>query len=152
MPSSMLQRLLPALDVGPAGAALRILLGLSFAVLLPRVAPGLGVAGAALALAALLVGVKVFTAVARRFVGAGPAVRAVWEKRRLLARYHDSYQWRKLTWLGAGILAALATGAEAGWHAPLGWACLGAGLAAEVAWRMLGVAMPTPPASTGGNR
>ena len=54
----------------------------------------------------MLFGVKLFAAVARRAVRTSPAVAAHWEWRRNLARYRDSYQWRKLVWFGVGILAA----------------------------------------------
>jgi len=139
----MRDNLLIHLDVGPSGAILRTLLGLAFALALRAWAPGAGLAGASGALLVLLFGVKAFAVVARRLAGASARVKAEWERRRKLARYHDSYQWRKLTWFGVGILAAGLLGPRARWELALGAGCLASGLIAEGFWRRLGV--PGPP-------
>src|SRR5688572_26013957 len=105
---SLPDKLLLNLDVGPIGALARVALGAAFAVMLGAFRPGVRPGGAAAVLAAVLFGLKAATAVARRVVPAPPVVRAHMEWRRNLARFHDSYQWRKLLWLGLGIVAAAA--------------------------------------------
>jgi hypothetical protein len=39
-----------------------------------------------------------------------PQAREVWAERRALARRYDSYQWRKLFWIGLGLLPHVAIG------------------------------------------
>jgi hypothetical protein len=141
-------KLLLNLDVGPVGALARVALGAAFAITLGVFGPGVRPGGAAAALAAVLFGLKAATAVARRLFPAPPLVRAHMEWRRNLARFHDSYQWRKLLWLGLGIVAAAAAlGRTAGWEIPIGAACVLSGALAEVVWRRKGLstAPPLPP-------
>jgi hypothetical protein len=142
----MFEKILTNLDVGPSGAAWRVALGLGLVPLVHAAFRGGDLPRAALALGALLFLLKLFAAVARRLVPATPAVRAHWEWRRELARHHDAYQWRKLIWVGAGVLAGGAALPRAGWEWPLGAACVAAGAVAEAIWRRegLGIAPPLP--------
>ena len=140
---SVLERVLLDLDAGLPGAALRVAIGAVFVLALRALLPGAGLAGSAVALAFVLFGLKASAAVARRFVPATPAVRSGWEWRRHLARYYDSYQWRKLAWFGAGILGAATASTRRGWELPLGIACVVSGVLAELAWRRTGLA-PRP--------
>ena len=90
---------------------------------------------------------KVVAAVARRLVPATAVVRAHWAWRRDLARNHDSYQWRKLVWIGVGLLLGAALGVpgtRVQWV--LGAACLAAGGAAEAFWRRQGIGLAPPAA------
>jgi hypothetical protein len=128
-------RLLLALDAGVGGALWRAVLGAGFVLALRALRPHAGALLAVAALLALLFAVKAGAAVARRAVPASPRVRAAQEWRRNLARVHDSYQWRKLLWVGLGMLAAAADGEGAAWELPLAAACTAAGGAAEVVWR-----------------
>ncbi len=133
------------LDVGVSGAVLRVLLGGAL-VGAVRLLPGRGdLATAAASLAAMLFGVKLFAAVARRAVRTSPAVAAHWEWRRSLARYYDSYQWRKLAWYGLGMLgASRLLGAGGAWEVPLGTACVLSGAVAEIFWRRKGLPLAPP--------
>jgi hypothetical protein len=141
----MYERFLLHVDVGPAGASLRFMLGLAFALAVRRVLPADRWVVAAIALGVVLFGVKAGAAAGRRAAGATPRVKAAWEWRRNLARFHDSYQVRKLLWIGAGILAAeWVFGPRAGWEAGIGWACLAAGAVAEAWWRRKGLALSPP--------
>jgi hypothetical protein len=141
----MREKILLSLEVGPSGAVLRTAGGLLFALALRRALPSAAPATAAAVLLAVLFGVKVACAVARRFAGGTPRVHAVWEWRRNLARLHDSYQWRKLLWFGAGILAAgVLAGPRASWELGLGSACLASGTLGEVLWRRKGIALAPP--------
>ena len=137
----MRDTILLGLDVGVPGALLRAALGggVVWAVHARGREGGL-LLGLAALLAALF-GLKAAAAVARRVFPLSPAVRAEMEGRRGLARVHDSYQWRKLAWVGLGMVAA-AAGLEAasGWAARLGGACMLSGAAAEIVWRRKGLA------------
>jgi hypothetical protein len=129
-------RLLLGFDVGAAGALWRAALGALFVLALRAVRPGGGLFFALAVLLGLLFAVKALAAVARRALPASPHVRAQQEWRRNLARVHDSYQWRKLLWVGLGMFAAAAVdGPRARWERPLAAACAGAGVTAELVWR-----------------
>jgi hypothetical protein len=137
-------RLLMHVDVGATGALLRVGIAGAFATTFHRLRPEAGPAAAALALAILLFAVKACAAVARRLVPVPPVVRAHQEWRRQLARFHDSYQVRKLFWFGAGILAATAAAAPPPrWGIALGTTCLLSGAVAEAVWRRKN--LPTAP-------
>lgn len=143
----MLERLLINVDVGLPGAVLRTALGFLLLPTLRGLGWDPGPAMAVVALLALLFAVKVVAAVARRLVPATAVVRAHWAWRRDLARNHDSYQWRKLVWIGVGLLLGAALGVpgtRVQWV--LGAACLAAGGAAEAFWRRQGIGLAPPAA------
>jgi hypothetical protein len=138
-------RLLLVFDVGVTGALWRAALGALFVLALRAVRPAAGIAFALAVLAVVLFGVKAVAAVARRALPASPHVRAHQEWRRNLARLHDSYQWRKLLWVGLGLFAAgTLDGPRARWERPLAAACVGAGLTAELVWRRKRLASAPP--------
>jgi len=145
VPSPSLERLLIRADVGPPGALARVVLG---ALLLPAV-HGLfrepGPWTAVLSLLALLFSLKAGAAVARKLMPSTELVRAHWEWRRNLARFYDSYQWRKLVWFGLGVLAYAAAGSpHRAWHWALGAAVTSAGAAGEWFWRRRGLGIAPP--------
>ena len=131
-----MESLVSQLDVGVFGAAWRAGLGFLLLPLLSRLAPGVGPGQGTVAFLAMLFGIKVAAAVARRLVPVGQQARDLWAARRNLATNFDSYQWRKLVWFGLGVLAAQATGVSpAPWAWGLGAACVLSGLGGEIAWR-----------------
>jgi hypothetical protein len=141
----MKDTLLLHLDVGPAGALWRVALGLLFTLGTRASLPQAGHARTAAALLGVLFLVKVLAAVGRRLTVVPPGVSAAWTWRRALARDHDSYQWRKLVWVGLGILAAgLLAPPRAPWELGLGGACLLSGLVAEALWRRKGLPSAPP--------
>jgi hypothetical protein len=138
----MIDKLLLNLDVGVPGALLRTALGAVLVVVVRAAFPGAGWATAVLCLLVLLFGIKAFAVLCRAVVPASAAVRAHWEWRRNLARFHDSYQWRKLVWFGMGIL--LASRARGTWELPLAIACLVGGSAGEILWRRVAIPLAPP--------
>jgi len=141
----MLERLLINADAGPPGAILRIILGMLLLPLFRALGRDPGLAVAVVALLALLFAFKLAAAVARRLVPATPVVRQHWEWRRNLARNYDSYQWRKLVWIGFGLLLGVALnrpGTRVQWV--LGGVCLLAGSVGEVFWRRQGLDIDPP--------
>jgi hypothetical protein len=140
-----LDRVLINLDVGVPGAVLRIALGFLLVPALQVLRPEPGPWTVVVSLLAMLFAVKIVAAVGRRVLPATDVVRSHWEWRRTLARYHDSYQWRKLLWIGIGLMMGAALGSaegSVGWL--LGAVCFFAGGVAEVFWRRqrLGLAPP----------
>lgn len=145
MRTGLLEKVLVNLDTGVAGAALRIVLGVLLVPVLEVLRPEPTPWAVVGSLLAMLFAVKVVAAVARRVVPATNLVRSHWEWRRNLARYYDSYQWRKLLWIGTGLLIGGAVGKPGTtiqWI--LGAVCVIAGGIAEILWRRqrLGLAPP----------
>jgi hypothetical protein len=124
------------LDTGVPGALLRIVLGILFVRAVGLVNPLAGPGTMIAYFLAMLFAFKVFAVVSRRVARVSSVVQSHWEWRRTLARYYDSYQWRKLLWFGIGIMMGDAPHwpeTTARWV--LGLACVAAGAAAEIVWR-----------------
>ena len=141
------EMILGNLDIGIPGALLRIGLGLLLVPAVEAVHPETGLWLLSALLLAGLFAIKLIAVAARRLVPASATTRSHWEWRRNLARYYDSYQWRKLVWFGIGIMI----GSALGWPGTttqwiLGVVCFVAGICAEVLWRRHGLAL-APPAS-----
>jgi hypothetical protein len=56
-----------------------------------------------LSLLCVLLLLRLVPAVARRIISFSDEAKAVWARRRQLAKRYDSYQWQKLFWIGAGL-------------------------------------------------
>jgi uncharacterized membrane protein YfcA len=141
----MLERVLINFDVGVSGAVLRIALGFLLVPALQVVAHEPGPWTVAISLLVMLFAVKVMAVVGRRVVPATDVVRAHWEWRRNLARYNDSYQWRKLLWIGIGLMMGAVLGipgTRSQWL--LGAVCVLTGSAADVLWRRQGLNLAPP--------
>src|SRR5262245_24240816 len=61
--------------------------------------------GTVLVILVLLSGLRFGTAVVRRAMPVSREVKSAWLQTRMLAKRCDSFQWQKLLWLGAGMLA-----------------------------------------------
>lgn len=131
-------KLLLSLDTGPAGALWRTIVGFAATRVIRWVDPGAGLVLAVFVLICVLFGIKVASAVGRKILPASNAVQREWERRRKLARLHDSYQWRKLSWIGLGFLAGSVYSPGSSWQLTLGVFCVGSGLVAEWIWRQGG--------------
>jgi uncharacterized membrane protein YfcA len=143
----MLEKVLINFDVGVSGAVLRVALGYVLVPALQVLGIGPGPWTVVVSLLAMLFAVKVVAAVGRRVVPASDVVRSHWEWRRNLARYHDSYQWRKLLWIGIGLMMGAAIGSpgtRVQWL--IGVLCVVAGGGAEVYWRRQGLGIVPPSA------
>ena len=84
-----------------------------------------------------LAGMRLVPAILRRLLPFSSSIRAVWARRRTVAKRHDSYQWRKLAGVGLGWLAYLVFWGS--FRSPakyLALACLIAGLCGAVLWRI----------------
>ena len=132
-------------DTGVSGALLRIILGILLVLVVGDLSPAASPWTMTAYLLVLLFAIKVFASVARKAVAPSSLVRSHWEWRRNLARYYDSFQWRKLLWFGIGILLAGALRwPETRTEWIVGLSCVVAGAAAEVFWRRLGLSIAPP--------
>lgn len=87
-------------------------------------------------LAAVLVALRVLPAVVRKVVPFSSDLQAQWTGQRNLAKRYDSYQWRKLLWIGLGLSAYVAfVQRQGGAVAAIATACVFAGGAGAIAWR-----------------
>ena len=85
--------------------------------------------------AGVLLALRCGVAVLRRFVPVSKEVKRVWLQRRVLAKQYDSYQWRKLSWVGLGIAVhAWLSANPQSVQIVLALACIAAGAAAAVFW------------------
>jgi len=95
----------------------------------------------------VLVALRVGPAVIRKLVRFSPELLETWSVRRRRAKLYDSYQWRKMLWIGAGIALFVAlSGQVRTISVVLSLFCLIVGVAAKLRWRAIlanpGFAMP----------
>ncbi len=107
--SKAVEHALANLDAAPWGALYRAAIGYA---LLPSLSVLTGGADAGWWLLpwfiAVLVGLRVLPALLRKRWKVSPELSAIWLDRRVMAKRYDSYQWRKLLWIGIGLSAYLA--------------------------------------------
>lgn len=98
--------ILTTAERAPLGAVYRVILGF---VLFPLASilrlPSTNWRDVTVLILSLLVVLRVGPAAVRRVFRFPDGVKAVWAERRQLAKRYDSYQWRKLFWLGLGLCA-----------------------------------------------
>lgn len=128
-----------ALDVGFFGAFYRGLIG--FATI-PTMRLLMGDDGSNWTLVPFLLFVllllRIVLAVVRKVVPFTSELQEAWSVRRRMAKLYDSYQWRKLLWIGAGMTCYVVF---SGWcglvPSALSIFCLVAGASATVRWRIV---------------
>ena len=125
-----------SLDVGVLGALYRVVIG--FAALPAMTAVlGRGTSDWMLVpfLLAILLLQRLGPAVLRRLLPVSSAAKDIWAQRRRTAKRYDSYQWRKLVWVGVGLMLYIAvSGQVSSIRTGIGLACLLAGAAGMVRW------------------
>jgi len=142
--------LLLSLDEGAFGALYRVLIGFTTVPLMRLL---LGSAGSDWTsvpfLLLMLMLLRVVPAVVRRVVPFSAELLEAWYVRRRTAKVYDSYQWRKLIWIGAGLALQVAISRQ---HRPvqiaLSMFCLVTGAAATVRWHAVAAdrSLPKPTA------
>ena len=55
----------------------------------------------------VLLGLRVVPLLFRKLLNFSPEAQRIWDERRQLAKIYDSFQWRKLFWIGVGLWAYL---------------------------------------------
>jgi len=131
------ERVLVALDQGLFGALYRIGVGY---LIVPAWSEIVGKRGASWTLIAFFVAVllalRVVPAILRKLLPFSSAVRTVWADRRQMAKRVDSYQWRKLFWIGVGLaLVTLRSDTRSPELIGLTFTCLVTGAIGEMVWR-----------------
>jgi hypothetical protein len=91
--------------------------------------------GLAVVLCGLLLVVRFGAAGLRRFLPVSDAVRQGWYRNRALAKQYDSYQWRKLFWVGWGVCAYAILARMRGAPLVFGSACILTGGIAGLIWQ-----------------
>lgn len=132
-----LEKMLLNLDEGAFGALYRMVIG--FATL-PAMSLLLGRDGSDWRvvpfLLAILLLLRLVPAVVRKLLPFSGAARDAWAARRRTAKRYDSYQWRKLMWIGVGLATyTVASGELSPARIIVAAACLLAGAAAMARWR-----------------
>ena len=128
-----------SLDEGAFGTLYRILIGFTVIPVM-RLVPGSDGSDWTLVpfLLLVLALLRVVPAVIRKVVPFSAELLEAWYVRRRMAKAYDSYQWRKLIWIGAGLALYVAI---SGQHRPayiaLSVFCLAAGAAATVRWNVV---------------
>jgi hypothetical protein len=132
-------RFLLSLDEGTFGALYRFLIGFTT---IPAMRLLLGGDGSDWMLIPflllVLVLLRVVLAVVRKVLPFSAELLEAWYVRRRMAKAYDSYQWRKLIWIGSGLASYVVI---SGRHRPVYIAlsifCLVAGAAAAARWHAL---------------
>jgi hypothetical protein len=130
-------KFLLSLDEGALGALYRVLIGF---ITIPVMRLLLGSDGSDWTLAPFLVLVllllRVVLAAVRKVVSFSAEVREAWSVRRRTAKLYDCYQWRKLMWIGAGlVLYVVISGQYRPMQIALSMFCLVTGAGATLKWR-----------------
>ena len=108
---SALERLLLLLERAPFYALYRIAIGFVFLPLLFRVfGQPIGVPMLLGGFLGILLLLRLVPAVIRHVLPFSKQVQDAWFKQRILAKRYDSYQWRKLFWMGLGMAGYLVSG------------------------------------------
>jgi len=143
-------KFLLSLDEGAFGALYRVLIGFA-AIPVERLLLGSEGSDWMLVpfLLLVLVLLRVVPAVVRKVVSFSAELLEAWYVRRRMAKAYDSYQWRKLIWIGAGLALYFAiSGQHRPVHIALSMFCLVAGAGATVRWHAVAAdsALPKPTA------
>lgn len=89
-------------------------------------------------LLAMLVALRVVPAVFRKVVPFSADLQAQWFHRRRIAKRYDSYQWRKLLWIGVGIGVYVALfDRQVSAATAVALTCVICGAAGTLAWRRI---------------
>lgn len=136
-----IDKFLLSLDEGTFGALYRVLIGYTS---IPVMRLLLGSDGFHWTLIPFMLLVlmllRVIPAVVRKVVPFSADLREAWSVRRRTAKLYDSYQWRKLMWIGAGLALYLAVAVQ---YRPvpiaLSMFCLITGAAATIRWRAVAI-------------
>jgi hypothetical protein len=131
------ERVLVSLDAFPLGALMRVVIGYATLVTWQFVRDGIAAEWqVALWFVAVLLAIRLVPAMLRKILPLPSGAVAVWVYRRRLAKLADSYQWRKLFWLGVGMTAYVASAeSPSRWEIGLAVAAVVSGAFAEWVWR-----------------
>lgn len=135
--AGIVEWLLVRLDEPPIDAMYRFALGLLFLPVLSLVHPAAASDWSVLAFFVAMLGcLRAVPALCRKLLPFSDAVQAAWRERRFTAKKYDSYQWRKLLWIGLGLMTYVsAVGTVQRVEVFLTAFCLVSGAVGTVVWR-----------------
>ncbi len=88
-----------------------------------------------------LLAVRGVPAVIRRILPFSAEAKDIWAERRSISRHYDSYQWRKLFWIGLGMLPySIASGGAGNGVFVVTLFCLIGGCAGLIVWQRVSAA------------
>ena len=100
----ILEKTLVKFDEAPLDSIYRIIIGFAFIPAVYRLSiERLTLPLLFLLLLSLLFLLRAIPAVLRHVLPFAPEIQQIWHERRQLAKRNDSYQWRKLFWIGIGM-------------------------------------------------
>jgi len=86
----------------------------------------------------ILLILRLVPAVVRKLLPFSAELKEAWSVRRRTAKLYDSYQWRKVTWIGAGLLFYVVISRQfSAVYISLSLLCLLAGAGAFLRWRAI---------------
>jgi hypothetical protein len=134
-----IDRRLLSLDEGAFGAIYRGIIGFvtvpAMQLLLGSNSPHWAIVPFLLLVLLLL---RIFPAIARKVIPFSAQLKEAWSVRRRTAKLYDSYQWRKVLWIGAGLaLYIVVSGDSPSEHVALSAVCLIAGAVAMMKWQAI---------------
>jgi hypothetical protein len=101
------------LDHGALGALYRVAIGFAIVPAISlRMGNDISEWTVILSLLAVLLLLRIVPAVIRKLVPFSRPLRDAWAARRRMAKQYDSYQWRKLIWIGIGLSLFTAVSGE----------------------------------------
>lgn len=134
---SAVERFMLSITSPFSDAIFRVFIGYASLALFARLAPQAGWSLIEFLLLALFL-IRLIPAVLRRMLPVPGSVSLVWAKQRQLAKRYDSYQWRKLFWLGVGLAAyTLVSGQFLPSRIVITVFCLLSGVLGIARWRIL---------------
>lgn len=137
-----LERALVNLDDGALGALYRVAIGfLTLPVMYLLLGNDTSDWAVVPFLMLVLLLLRILPAIIRKLIPFSNAAREAWAARRSAAKRYDSYQWRKLLWIGVGLALWTAVSGQGSLVPVLvSSVCLLAGAAAEMRWRAVSTA------------
>ena len=140
-----LERVLLSLDKGYSAIGLRTAYAFIVTALFDAVFPSASWIGLVAVQILAMFGLRFFGIAFRRGMRFSETTLETWTIRRKLGKYYDSYQWRKVTWIGLGILLYVSLFARArSDFLILAVLCIAAGAIALLTWRRVAADQPKP--------
>jgi hypothetical protein len=131
------EKLLVALENAPWNGLYRFVIGLLIVPVMTRLFGGPGsFAALVIFLVGVLITLRLLSALFRKALPFSVTAKSIFAERRHLGKRYDSYQWRKLLWIGVGMIAyGVVSGRYAQAQLAVASFCLICGILGWVRWR-----------------
>jgi hypothetical protein len=141
-PSRPFEKLLLQIERQPFAAAYRVAIGFLMVPLYQKLIENNSSATLfVIYFLGVLLLIRLVPFVIRKVLPFSREIQALWFSRRNLGKEYDSFQWRKLFWIGLGMAIYMVAYADReNAHSILAAICIGGGAAAQWIWRRLPMA------------